>query len=154
MLKHGMEGTPIYCCWFRMLARCENPKDPGYKWYGGRGIKVCERWHDFRNFYADVGDRPDGLTLDRWPDNDGGYGPGNWRWASWQEQQNNRRPISCGPCRQRWFFAYNEDTGEWDEDNNQCAFARKYNLRQGDVSACLCGKQKTCKGWTFQWLSN
>lgn len=150
--KHGMYRTLIYYIWRDMLARCENPKNPAYKNYGGRGIKVCERWHSFENFYEDVGDPPEGMTLDRYPDNDGNYEPLNFRWATWKEQQNNKRPISCGSHKQRWFFAFNLDTGEWFEDDNQKEFARQHKLNQGQISNCLHKKLKAHKNWTFQWL--
>ncbi|MCK4525949.1 hypothetical protein KAW18_01155 [candidate division WOR-3 bacterium] len=135
-----------------MLARCRNPKNKDYKWYGGRGISVCERWHSFENFYADVGDPHEGMTLDRWPDNDGDYGPDNWRWATSHQQANNRRSRSCGPTKQCWFFAFNLDTGEWFEENNQRAFARKHGLCQANISACLLKTQKIHKDWTFEFL--
>jgi hypothetical protein len=73
-----------------MLTRCENEKSDAFKNYGARGIKVCERWHDFACFLADMGPRPEGTTLDRWPNNDGDYEPGNCRWATWTQQQRNR----------------------------------------------------------------
>jgi hypothetical protein len=91
---HGKYKTPTWYSWQSMLSRCRSPKSPGYKYYGGRGIAVCDRWLKFENFFADMGERPDGLTLDRYPDNDGNYEPGNCRWATPLEQIHNRRaPI-------------------------------------------------------------
>jgi len=75
-----------------MKMRCLNPNHPGFSLYGGRGITICDRWIDsFQNFLEDMGERPKGMTLDRWPDQDGDYKPGNVRWATVRDQQNNRR---------------------------------------------------------------
>lgn len=84
-----------------MLTRCTNPKADVFKWYGARGIKVCERWLLFDNFLADMGERPAGLTLDRFPDNEGNYEPGNCRWATKRQQARNTRSSHLVTARGR-----------------------------------------------------
>lgn len=86
--KHGMKGSPEHMTWVAMRTRCRNPHHPAYHRYGGRGIRVCERWLEFSAFYEDMGLRPEGCTLDR-IDVNGNYEPGNCRWSTSQEQQNN-----------------------------------------------------------------
>lgn len=87
--RHGLVGTTEHNIWLALRKRCNSPTDPAYCLYGGRGIKVCERWNDFNNFLADMGPRPLGRSLDR-IDNDGNYEPSNCRWATATEQSRNR----------------------------------------------------------------
>lgn len=82
--------SPEYISWHAMKARCLNPRDPAFRYYGGRGIGVAARWLRFENFLEDMGRRPPGKSLDR-INNDGDYEPGNCRWATSAEQALNRR---------------------------------------------------------------
>jgi hypothetical protein len=91
---HGHNGasgkSPTYNSWDMMRQRCNNPKYSQYQDYGGRGIKVCERWAIFQNFLQDMGERPTGKTLDR-KDTNGNYAPDNCQWATKQQQVRNTR---------------------------------------------------------------
>lgn len=89
--KHGRHDTPEYHVWQNMLARCRNQNHPSYKDYGGRGITVCERWHTFENFFADMGERPSPDLMIERIDNNGNYEPSNCTWTTLYKQLMNRR---------------------------------------------------------------
>jgi len=83
---HGKKNTPIYDIWSSMITRCRtHPR------YAGKDVRVCQRWQSFENFYADMGDKPVGKSLDRYPDPEGDYEPSNCRWATPLEQARNKR---------------------------------------------------------------
>lgn len=115
-LKHGFSKrkNKTYSIWKGMRARCNNANNPAFHRYGGRGIKVCERWNDFENFLEDMGEKPDGFTIDR-IDNNGNYCPENCRWATRIEQANN--------TRNNVFIEYDNQklsTRQWDRELGLC----------------------------------
>jgi hypothetical protein len=110
-----------------MRRRCEDPTDIGFPQYGGKGIKISERWQRFDAFLADMGERPIGRTLDRWPNRDGDYEPGNCRWATPKEQvQNSRTP------RLITFNGVTKNVTEW---------ARHFGIHPSSMS------ERLAKGW-------
>lgn len=88
--SHGEYRSPEWVCWMNMVQRCTNPNNPAYDRYGGTGIEVCERWMKFENFLADMGKRPNGMSIDR-RDNNKGYELSNCRWATDTTQARNRK---------------------------------------------------------------
>ena len=116
--SHGMTSSPAYKSWEQMIQRCLNPSNPSYPRYGGRGITICEQWRKFEGFFADMGERPIGTTIDRYPDNNGNYEPGNCRWANAKDQANNRRSSALVTA-----FGESKTLAEWDMDP-RCAVSQ------------------------------
>lgn len=122
--KHGLSDHPIYDCWIAMKARCRNKQHPNYHQYGGRGIKVCERWLKFENFLQDMGIPKKGLTLDRIEVN-GDYCKENCRWTTIQWQQKNRRNNNQYPG-----VVFEKDRKKWRADimrNGKKMFLGRFN---------------------------
>lgn len=119
-LTRDSEGkhTPTFRIWVDMRRRCLNPSRVAYPDYGGRGIKVCDRWLKFENFLEDMGERPEGLTLER-KDNDGPYSKDNCRWATPLEQCQNRRNTVL--------LSYEGKT------QSMAAWAREVGLKRGTL---------------------
>lgn len=102
-VKSGVTNHPLGTTWTNMKQRCFNRKHPAYYIYGGRGIIVCDRWkNSFQNFLEDMGPKPSaGHSIDRFPDKDGNYQPGNCRWATLAEQAANKNPDGTFKKRHR-----------------------------------------------------
>jgi hypothetical protein len=128
--SHKSKVTGEYGTWVSMRKRCLNPAHAQYLAYGGRGITICDRWNDFETFYADMGAKPSPKhSLDR-IDNNGNYEPGNCRWATAKEQQNNKRDnlVVCA-------FGKKQTCSEW---------AREYGLNRAALS------QRLRAGWDVE----
>lgn len=89
---HGMRNSRVYAIWTGMISRCRIPSATSYENYGGRGIKVCDRWLRFEDFLADMGEPALGQSIER-NDGDGNYEPSNCRWATRVEQNRNQRDL-------------------------------------------------------------
>lgn len=128
---HGAPGRQslTYKSWIAMKTRCNVPGSAGYQWYGGRGITVCERWLVFESFLADMGKRPPGTTLDRFPNGNGNYEPGNARWASHDDQARNRSNTKLTPD------LVQEILGRLEHGESQSAVARRMNISSSNINA-------------------
>lgn len=130
--RRGEKLTPTYRTWQAMVTRCYNPNVPSFKDYGGRGIKVCDLWHIFENFLASMGERPDGMTIDR-IDTNKDYTPGNCRWATRTEQNRNTRSNHMVEFK--------------GERITQSEFSEKIGLKQSTVSYRL------RRGWSIDQIA-
>ncbi len=117
LTKHGMSRTNIYSIWCHMKDRCYNKKDKSYKWYGAKGIKVCNEWrNDFIQFFKDMGYKPINKSLDR-IDTTKDYSKNNCKWSTQSEQvSNQRRSLKKGQTINNWKIIKRE----WDRATAQC----------------------------------
>ena len=128
--KHGLRKHRLYNAWNSMMQRCNNPKNPQYKHYGGRGIRVCDEWLDVSNFIEDMHPAfKEGLSLDR-INNNGNYEPSNCRWATMTVQGRNTRKIRS-----------NNSTGyrgvSWDKEKNKYRVTIKINNKSINVGSFI-----------------
>lgn len=111
----GRSKHPLYRAWAGMVNRCRNPNNSSYGRYGARGIYVCDRWRTFENFLADMGERPEGMTLDR-IDPTGPYAPGNCRWADITTQRRNISADGDRRMREAMSEGVKRRWAEWREE--------------------------------------
>lgn len=141
-IKHGLYYAAEYRVWTHLVQRCTNPKNTSYQNYGGRGIKVCERWREsFVNFFSDMGSRPTSKhQIDR-IDNDGHYEPGNCRWATVAEQNRNMRRS-----QKITFNGRTMTIAEWGREIQLAPHALKNRLKKGwSIEAALTTPSKKAR---------
>ena len=132
--SHGLRNTKLYNIWNSMLGRCNRPSQDSYRIYGAKGIKVCKEWHNFVNFYADMGNSyKDGLSLDR-IDNSKGYYKENCRWVTVKEQARNT-------SRTRWITidGVTKNLSAWIEDSGlkSSTVRQRYYVLKWDIKRSL-----------------
>jgi len=130
---HGRKASGVYVSWQQMLQRCTNPNNSGYVNYGGRGINVCMWWMKFENFYADMGDRPSGMSLERKNVN-GNYAPSNCHWGTAREQARNTRATVVT------FDAVQEIIGRFEHGETKASIGRRLGIDPFYVGALINGK--------------
>jgi hypothetical protein len=123
---HGKTHSSTWNSWKGARYRCRAPASKDYDRYGGRGVLFCERWESFENFLADMGEKPPGKTLDRYPDPNGNYEPSNCRWATPAEQARNRRNNTL-----LTFRGHTATLAEWSETLGLSGELITYRLRHG-----------------------
>jgi hypothetical protein len=125
--SHMDSRSLTFRSWESMHQRCMNSECKDFQNYGGRGISICERWlHSYENFLDDMGERPAGKTLDRYPNNNGNYEPGNCRWATNREQSNNRRSSRVMTANGR-----TQTVAQWARELGASRQAIRYRIEAG-----------------------
>lgn len=134
--RHTRNGrSPTWLTWTSMIQRCENPSHKSYVRYGGRGIGVCVRWREsFESFLKDMGERPNGRTLDRFPNSNGNYEPGNCRWATTLEQAANRTATILT------FDLVQEIRGRHEHGESSMSIAKRLGIRPAHARDVIAGR--------------
>jgi hypothetical protein len=143
--KHGQASnshrSPAYRSWRCMLSRCTNPNDPAFPYYGGRGVTVYPPWRDFMTFFAYMGPRPEGWTIDRYPNNLGNYEPENVRWATRKQQYDNRSSTETFTNAKLTAEQVREIRRLYEQgDVYQDELAYEFNVSQATISGITSGK--------------
>jgi len=134
--KKQKVNRKTWSTWYDMIKRCYNPKYKRYFAYGGRGISVCKEWREsYDNFFKDMGDKPDGYTIER-INNDGNYEPSNCKWATPKEQAQNRRPN-----RNIMFNGKTQNISQWCQELGISHSALAKRLRTWDLATALTTKR-------------